>query len=203
MILDITPKLVQKNEILADKTVSFLKGRILVATPLVNDPYFEKSIIYVFEHNNKGTMGVLINNILSDITCTDLLIQLNIKDVVRNLPPIHFGGPVEPGRGFIVHTSDYITENTHQIVENVSITSTIDILQDIIAGKGPSRSIIALGYVGWEPGQLEEEILSNDWICIPATEELLFGENIQNKWLDSAKSIGVDLTRYSSIVGHA
>lgn len=182
---------------------TYVKGQLLVATPLIGESCFEKSVIYICSHDENGAMGVLINNVLDDISCGDLLEQLNIKDVVRFLPPIHFGGPVDTTRGFILHTNDYTTSNTHLIGENISLTATVDILQDIVAGKGPSKSLIALGYAGWEAGQLEEEIKGNNWICIPATEELIFSQNYHQKWGISAKSLGVDLSRYSTVVGHA
>jgi putative transcriptional regulator len=157
----------------------------------------------VCSHNAEGAMGVLVNNVMNDITCSDLLDQLNIKDAIRYLPPIHFGGPVDTTRGFILHTNDYRTDNTHPVNEAIFLTATIDILQDIVAGKGPSKSLIALGYTGWKAGQLEEEIKGNSWICIPATEDLIFGDNNTQKWLDSTKELGIDLIRYSTVVGHA
>lgn len=181
----------------------YLQGRLLIATPLIETPCFEKSVVYICSHSKEGAMGVLVNAVLNDITCSDLLDQLNIKDAVRYLPPIHFGGPVDTARGFILHTNDYITKNTHAINESISLTATIDVLQDIVAGKGPSKSLIALGYASWKPGQLEEEISGNNWICAPATEDVIFGEDNQAKWALSAKTLGVDLMRYLTVTGHA
>ena len=180
-----------------------LQGRLLIATPLVGTSCFEKSVVYICSHSKDGAMGVLVNTILNDISCSDLLDQLNIKDVVRYLPPIHFGGPVETARGFILHTNDYVTKNTHVITDQISLTATVDVLQDIVAGKGPSKSLIALGHAGWKAGQLEEEIKGNNWICAPASEDVIFGEDNQQKWAMSAKTLGVDLMRYSTVTGHA
>ncbi len=181
----------------------YLCGQLLIATPLVNETCFEKSLIYICSHSAEGAMGVLVNNVLNDITCSELLDQLNIKDAIRYLPPIHFGGPVDTSRGFILHTNDYATNNTLIINENIALTATIDILQDIVAGKGPSKSLIALGCAGWKAGQLEEEIKGNSWICTTATEELIFGNNNHQKWGNSTRALGVDFIRYSTVAGHA
>jgi putative transcriptional regulator len=181
----------------------YLKGQLLIATPLVQQTCFEKSVVYICSHTAEGAMGMLVNAVSNDITCSDLLEQLNIKDAIRYLPPIHFGGPVDTSRGFILHTNDYATDNTHPINGNISLTATIDILQDIVAGKGPSKSLIALGYAGWKAGQLEEEIKGNSWICAPATDELIFGNNNPQKWGNSTRAIGMDLMKYSTVIGHA
>lgn len=189
--------------IISKEKQGYLQGQILIATPLVHESYFEKSVIYVCSHSSEGAMGVLVNNVMNNITCSDLLDQLNIKDAIRYLPPIHFGGPVDTTRGFILHTNDYYTNNTLSVNGDISLTATVDILQDIVAGKGPSKSLIALGYARWNAGQLEEEITGNNWFCIPATEELIFGENHGQKWFNSTKALGVDLMKYVTVIGHA
>lgn len=194
-----------ENDIKNITSVSpYLEGQLLIATPLLAESCFEKSVIYICSHNEQGAMGMLINQAMDGLTCTDLLNQLDIRaPLLGRGTPIHFGGPVEPGKGFILHTGDYHSSGTHMVGRNIALTSTVNILKDIARGKGPTKSIIALGYAGWSAGQLEAEIASNSWIIAPASEELIFGQDNASKWMKSAESLGVNLHKYSPVVGHA
>ncbi len=183
---------------------NYLQGQLLVATPLIKDSCFEKAVIYICSHDENGAMGILINHVLGDLTCTDIFSQLDIENPKTDIsPPIHFGGPVESSKGFILHTADYSCQDTKNLQGNISITSTIDVLKDIASGKGPGKSIIALGCAGWSPGQLENEIRQNSWINVPANENLIFNMENRRKWSESAKTLGVDLMKYSTSVGNA
>lgn len=186
------------------QNTGYLQGQLLVATPLITGSCFEKSVVYICNHDENGAMGILINHVLGNLTCTDIFGQLNIEGTESALAsPIHFGGPVESSRGFILHTGDYENSDTRTLNDNICITSTVDVLRDIALGKGPDKSIIALGCAGWAPGQLENEIKLNSWINVPANENLIFGLDNKKKWSESAKMLGVDLMKYSVISGNA
>ncbi len=149
-------------------------------------------------------MGIVINQIINNVSVKDVLKQLGIKlGVLKGDIPVHFGGPLEPARGFVLHTDDYKKQETLLIRNGMALTSSIDILKDISDGSGPSRSILALGYSGWSAGQLEAEIEQNSWITAPSTDELIFEKGVREKWLIAAESIGVDLLKLSPSAGHA
>lgn len=183
---------------------NYLQGKLLISTPELRDSCFEKSVIYVCAHNETGAMGILINQPMDDLTCGEILQQLKVNSYqTSSKKQVYFGGPVESAKGFILHTNDYKGETTQQVGNNFSITSTIDILKDIADNKGPSKSIVALGYAGWSAGQLEDEIRRNSWIVAPVDEGLIFEEDTANKWKKAAMLAGVDMLKYSSISGNA
>src|SRR5690606_28433000 len=138
----------------------YLEGSLLVATPVLNGSAFEKAVIYLCVHNEIGSMGILVNHAINNLKCSDILSQVGIKssEINFNNAPVYFGGPIESAKGFILHTSDYYGINTQVLQDNISLTSTMDILQDMASGKGPHKRILALGCAGWEPGQLEQEL---------------------------------------------
>jgi putative transcriptional regulator len=182
----------------------YLTGQLLVAMPQMRDPRFARSVIYMCAHNADGAMGLVVNRRVGSITFDDLLQQLGLGPNRRNDDiRIHFGGPVEQGRGFVLHSSDYQQSGTMRVDEGVALTATLDILKEIAAGGGPRRSLLALGYSGWGPGQLDAEIQANGWLQVPADEELVFDENVDNKWERAIGKIGIDFSMLSGDAGHA
>jgi putative transcriptional regulator len=180
--------------------------------PAMGDPRFARSVIYLCAHSADGAMGIIINQRAPNISFTELLEQLNIvppEDRIR-LPTglhamaVHLGGPVETGRGFVLHSADYFkAESTLPIDESVCLTATIDILRDIAKGTGPDKALLALGYAGWAPGQLESEIQSNGWLNCPADPELIFDPAVDRKYLRALDKIGIDPVRLVNDSGHA
>ena len=141
------------------ETTGYLTGQLLVAMPQMRDPRFMRSVIYMCAHSIEGAMGLVVNKLVDNVSFPDLLDQLNIQTgPLENEIFVHFGGPVETGRGFVLHSSDYVQDATLVIDENVGLTATVDILKSIAEGNGPDRSLLALGYAGWGAGQLDEEI---------------------------------------------
>jgi putative transcriptional regulator len=188
---------------MTDKS-GYFEGQILVAMPQMSDQRFAKSVIYLCAHSADGAMGLVVNKLIDTITFPDLLQQLNIEttslnDAIR----VHFGGPVESGRGFVLHSDDYVQETTLMIRDGVALTATIDVLRAISEGKGPNRSLLALGYAGWAPGQLDYEIRANGWLNVSADESLIFGRRLDKKWSSAIAKLGIDLTSLSSTAGHA
>jgi putative transcriptional regulator len=188
----------------ADADAGYLTGQLLVAMPQMRDPRFARSVIYMCAHNADGAMGLVVNRRVGSITFDDLLQQLGIGPNRRNDEiRIHFGGPVEQGRGFVLHSADYQQSGTMRVDDGVALTATLDILKEMAAGGGPRRSLLALGYAGWGPGQLDAEIQANGWLQVPADEALVFDEDIDNKWERAIGKIGIDFSMLSGDAGHA
>ena len=195
----------------SDLDGSYLSGQLLIAMPGMQDPRFEKSVIYICAHNDEGAMGLLINRPIESLTFPELLEQLEITpptDASHALgaeKPIRvlFGGPVEQARGFVLHSPDYLQDASMAVDENIALTATTDILKAIADGKGPTRCLLALGYAGWGPGQLDVEIKSNGWLNVDADEKLIFGTDLDDKWEQAMAKIGVDPLMLSDDVGHA
>ena len=148
-------------------------------------------------------MGLIINKPVKGIDFKDLFGQLEIKDVAIDRLPVHFGGPVETTRGFVLHSSDYRSEEGTTVTEAISLTATLDILRDIAAGGGPARHLLALGYSGWAPGQLENEIKANGWLVVDADDQIVFGPDMQAKWAQALTKIGVNASFLSGQAGNA
>jgi len=186
------------------KALGSLAGQLLVAMPQMRDPRFARTIIYMVAHTEDGAMGLVLNRVLGSITFPDLLQQLSIgiTDTARNIH-VHFGGPVETGRGFVLHSPDYYQGATLRVDDHVSLTATVDILRDMATGIGPRHCMLALGYAGWGPGQLEEELQKNGWLHVGADDGLVFGSDLDGKWERAIAKIGIDFTKLSSQVGHA
>jgi putative transcriptional regulator len=182
-----------------------LTGQLLVAMPQMGDPRFARSVIYLCAHSDEaGAMGLVVNKLLGPVTLAELFAQLEIEaTAVDRAHPVHFGGPVEPGRGFVLHTGDYHEEATLPVTDNIAITATLDIMRAIGRGKGPRHSLFALGYAGWAPGQLDAEIQANGWLSVPADESIVFGADNDGKWQRALAKLGVDLSLLSSDAGHA
>jgi putative transcriptional regulator len=194
------------------KDAGYLDGQILVAMPTIRDERFNRSVIYLCAHSSEGAMGIIINQPAPHIRFSDLLVQLDVVpgegrielprhgEVVRVLK----GGPVETQRGFVLHSADYFIENsTLPIDGGICLTATLDILKAIANGSGPASAVLALGYAGWAPGQLESEIQANGWLNCTADKDLVFGSEADQKYELALKKIGIDPAMLSSQAGHA
>ena len=181
-----------------------LTGQLLIAMPGMQDPRFEKTVIFVCAHNADGAMGLIVNKPIESVTFPDLLEQLNLADHgTSNLIDVQLGGPVEGTRGFVLHSLDYIRDATIVVDEETALTATLDILREIAVGDGPRRCFLALGYAGWGAGQLDREIINNGWLNVESDEELVFGENLGNKWGRALEKMGIDPRMLSDSFGHA
>jgi putative transcriptional regulator len=185
--------------------VPHLDGKLLIAMPGMGDSRFDKSLIYMCAHSEDGAMGLIINKPAEDLQFSDLLEQLKITPAQSYRPiEVHFGGPVEHGRGFVLHSKDYIAEDsTLEVNDEFGMTATLDILEDISQGNGPDACLLALGYAGWGPGQLEDEIRANGWLTCDADTALIFSANNQDKWRDAIVSLGIDPRMLSATGGSA
>lgn len=193
-----------ENENMSVEDEGFLEGQLLLAMPAMADERFERTVIFVCSHSREGAMGLVINREMTGITFQQLLEQLNIEvDGPIHDIPIRAGGPVETGRGFVLHTSDFIQDSTLVVTEQIALTATVDILKAVARGDGPRRHIMALGYAGWGPGQLEQEIQSNGWLTCRADEEIVFDTRIDQKWPRAMAMLGIDVSMLSSLSGHA
>ena len=190
----------------------FLDGKLLIAMPGIGDPRFDRSVIFLCAHSADGAMGIVINKLAQNITFPDLLSRLDLLppesritlDERLSQMPVQFGGPVETGRGFVLHTTDYYSaDTTLPISERVGLTATLDVLRAIAKGEGPRRSLLALGYSGWGPGQLENEIQRNGWLHCEADEELIFTIANEQKYQAALEKIGIDPRMLSTDAGHA
>ncbi len=188
-----------------EHTGEYLEGKLLVAMPGMRDPRFSQSVVYICAHNEDGAMGLVINRLIDSITFPELLEQLGIARPAPTIADIqvHFGGPVESGRGFVLHSTDFENEATLHVDPGVSVTATVDILEQIALGEGPKRSILALGYAGWRSGQLESEILANGWLHVDADADLLFDTDCEDKWERAFGKLGFAPELLSGEAGHA
>src|SRR6516164_7599543 len=190
----------------------FLDGQMLIAMPSMGDERFARSVIYLCAHSADGAMGIVVNQPAAHISFSDLLVQLDVVPAAEliQLPPragvvkVLKGGPVDTQRGFVLHSADYFVENsTLPIDEGVCLTATLDILKAIARGAGPASAVLALGYAGWAPGQLENEIHQNGWLHCAADPELIFGTDTEGKYALALKKIGIEVGMLSSEAGHA
>src|SRR5499433_426371 len=190
----------------------YLDGQMLIAMPSMRDERFSRSVIYICAHSSEGAMGIIVNQLAANVNFPDLLVQLEVipaADLIQ-LPQragtvkVLKGGPVETGRGFVLHSADFFIENsTLPIDEGICLTATLDILKAIARGDGPASAVLALGYAGWAPGQLENEIQENGWLHCAADSELIFGTDNDGKYAKALKKLGIDLGMLSSEAGHA
>ncbi len=195
-----------------NESEKFLDGQLLIAMPTISDPRFHRSVIFMCAHSGDGAMGIIINQKADNIDFRELLEQLDILperqerghlDGGDNFN-VHVGGPVETGRGFVLHSSDYfVDESTLPISEVISLTATVDILRSIATGSGPENSLLALGYAGWGPGQLEAELLTNGWLNCPVDFDLIFKCDVDTKYEQALATLGVDPSHLVSHWGSA
>jgi putative transcriptional regulator len=191
---------------------SFLDGQLLIAMPGMRDQRFARSVIYMCAHSKDGAMGIIINQKADFITLPDLLVQAKIVEggaksslaAGVSEKPVHVGGPVDTSRGFVLHSGDYAAkESTLAVDDKISLTVTVDILKAISAGRGPKNSLVALGYAGWDGGQLEREIQANGWLSCPAEESIVFAPDLESKYDLALGMLGVRSTHLVSEAGHA
>jgi putative transcriptional regulator len=187
-----------------DPTGGYLGGQLLIAMPAMQDPRFARSVICLCAHSAEGAMGIVLNKPLEGLSFDQLLRQLNLEPV----PPqrrirLFAGGPVEGGRGFVLHTADWSSEQSLKVTGEVALTASVDILKAIATGGGPRQGILALGYAGWGPRQLEEEIQRNAWLSVTPDETLLFGDDHDHKWRAALAKLKIDPLLLSGAAGHA
>jgi len=182
-----------------------LNGKLLIAMPEMADPRFTHAVIFLCAHSEEGAMGLVVNKPTDDVRLSDLLDQLDItRDAEARDLPVHFGGPVEHGRGFVLHDYGYHSSiSTLDVTDEFAMTATLDILEDLAQGRGPGHALIALGYAGWGPGQLESEIAQNAWLICDADPELVFTIPDSTKWEAALKKLGVNALTLSGAAGRA
>ena len=182
----------------------FLTGQLLIAMPTMNDPRFANSVIYLCAHNLDGAMGLVLNRPVAKPSFVDLLQQLKVEP---NPPAREIrlcaGGPVENSRGFVLYTADWTGEGSLRVNEGLALTASLDVLKTIAEGRGPRECVLALGYAGWGPGQLDREIQENAWLSAPADEALLFDADHQTKWRRALAKLKIDPLLLSGVAGHA
>jgi putative transcriptional regulator len=191
---------------------SYLDGQMLIAMPGIGDPRFDRSVIVLCVHSPDGAMGLVVNRAAEQLSFAELLQRLDLLPETEQikLPPqvqamkVQIGGPVESGRGFVLHTSDYhAADSTLPIDQGIGLTATLDVLRAIAAGKGPARALLALGYAGWGPGQLEREIQHNGWLHCETDETLLFDTDLDAKYDFALRKLGIEPSQLTSYSGHA
>lgn len=195
-----------RNEGMDENSEGYLTGQLLIAMPSMRDPRFTRSVIYLCAHNDEGAMGLVINRLVGSVKFTDLLEELELEGTPvesSRFPSIHFGGPVETGRGFVLHSADYLSDDSMPLGENLALTATVDILRDIALGAGPERAMLALGYAGWGPGQLDGELQENAWLSVDCDTDLLFGQSMDDKWEQALAKLGISASLLSTEAGHA
>jgi putative transcriptional regulator len=209
--MKITRKVLQKQQGISGKGRGFLDGQMLIASPGMRDERFTRTVIYMCAHSSEGAMGIVVNQPAPHISFSELLVKLDVipeKDKIQ-LPSrvdvtVLRGGPVETERGFVLHSADFFIENsTLPIDEGICLTATLDILKAIARGTGPASAVLALGYAGWSPGQLENEMQQNGWLHCSADRELIFGMDVGAKYDLAMQKIGVRPGMLSSEIGHA
>jgi putative transcriptional regulator len=182
-----------------------LSGRFLIAMPGMGDPRFERTLIYMCSHGSDGAMGLVVNRRADGVTFDELMSQLQIELGPQSQGvDVRFGGPVEMGRGFVLHSPDFHAEDsTMRVDERVSLTATLDVLRAMAEGRGPEQALIALGYSGWGPSQLETELQRNGWLTCEADSEILFSDEDESKWSRALAKLGVSPSMLSATGGTA
>jgi len=181
-----------------------LTNQLLIAMPGMADPNFSTTVTLICEHSDDGALGVVINRPL-DLKLAGLFEQLDVTDpdLATAEKPVLMGGPVGVERGFVLHNPGFTYENSLAVSDDIHLTLSRDILDEIATGKGPQKSLVALGYAGWQPGQLEQEMLANSWLNVPASAEIVFDTPFDKRWTAAAQTLGIDISRISPDAGHA
>jgi putative transcriptional regulator len=196
----------------SEESMDTLKGQFLVAMPAMGDERFREAVIYVVGHSDEGAMGLIVNHSLDDMRFADILEELNLggHDEIIRLPDdvrdrrILRGGPVQRSRGFVLHSSDYFRQdNSYPVNDDVCLTATLDVLKAIAFKNTPADALFALGYCGWSPGQLENEIRSNGWLTVPFSRELLFDMPIEDRYKAALGRLGITRASLSGVAGNA
>ncbi len=181
-----------------------LTNQLLIAMPGMADPNFSTTVTLICEHNTDGALGIVINRPLQ-LNLAGLFEQLDVadNDPAAATCPVLLGGPIGPDKGFVLHDSEHTFKNSIAVSSDICLTFSRDILDAMAAGDGPNKSLVALGYAGWEPGQLENEILANSWINVPATTDIVFDLSFAERWSAAAQTLGIDISRIAPDAGHA
>ena len=181
-----------------------LTNQLLIAMPGMPDPNFNSTVTLICEHNNEGALGIVINRPL-ELKLGGLFAQLSLDeaDAIAANRPVLSGGPVARDRGFVLHNPGPEFENSMSVSESIQLTLSRDVVDALAAGNGPDKTLVALGYAGWEPGQLEAEMLANTWLNVPASPEIVFETPFAERWSHAADSLGIDISRISLDAGHA
>ena len=180
-----------------------LTGQVIVSMPSLQDERFHKTVIYMCAHSSEGSMGIIINKKIDYDFFSNLLEQLGIDKPINNKLFLRYGGPVESGRGFVLHSDDMVRKETLNIGKGVALTSTSEFFEDLVKGRGPKNSILALGYAGWQPGQVENEIIQNSWMSLTVETNFLFDDALSKKWNEAYKLLGINPINLSSDFGRA
>jgi putative transcriptional regulator len=194
-----------REQIPQDDGGNFLEGKLLIAMPGMSDPRFEKSVVFVCAHSGDGAMGLIVNKPITGLGFRELVERLELG-IVTSTPdfPVLYGGPVQTGRGFVLHSNDYEgKESTMPVAGDISLTATLDILKAMANGHGPEKAMFALGYAGWGPGQIENEIRGNGWIHCDADAGILFGPDMDAKWNRALGKLGINASSLSAHAGRA
>ena len=181
-----------------------LTNQLLIAMPGMEDPNFSTTVTLICEHNDEGALGIVINRPL-ELKLAGLFEQLAVTDPDPEAAdsPVVMGGPVGPERGFVLHNPGGTFENSLAVSSDIQLTLSRDVIDAMASGEGPSKSLVALGYAGWEPGQLEDEMLANSWLNVPATPDIVFDMPFNQRWMSAAKTLGIDISRMTPDAGHA
>lgn len=182
----------------------WLNGKLLIAMPSMPDPRFQRTVIFICSHTPTGAMGLILNRLYAELNFRGLLEQLNLT-LSANAPNmvVHFGGPVEPGRGFVLHSTDYRHDGTVMIDDQFGLTATVEILEAIANGEGPQQAILALGYAGWGAGQLDAEMQVNGWLVAEPSADIVFSPLTEKKWDQALATLGISPVMLSGDMGHA
>jgi putative transcriptional regulator len=181
-----------------------LTNQLLIAMPGMADPNFSTTVTLICEHNDDGALGIIINRPLN-LKLAGLFEQLNVEDPdpASTEDPVLMGGPVGPERGFVLHDPGASFENSLAVSDDIQLTLSRDVIDAMATGDGPRKSLVALGYAGWEAGQLESEMLANSWLNVPASPDIVFDMPFNDRWMSAARTLGIDISRISSDAGHA
>ncbi|HEY0180350.1 MAG TPA: YqgE/AlgH family protein [Dokdonella sp.] len=181
-----------------------LTNQLLIAMPTLRDPNFARGVTFLCQYGEDGAMGLLINR-LSEYRLGDVLAQMNMHSDIPEVvdAPVLIGGPMQPERGFVLHSPGGEWESSFRISERLSVTTSRDILVAIAAGNGPRHAVVALGYASWSPGQLEQELCDNHWLTAPVSEQILFETPLEQRWEAAAGLVGVNLLQLANYAGHA
>ena len=181
-----------------------MANQLLIAMPGMADPNFSTTVTLICEHNDEGALGIVINRPL-ELTLAGLFEQLDLKNPDAELAeqPVLMGGPVGPERGFVLHGPVDRYENTLPVSDDIHLTLSRDVIDDMASGKGPEQTLVALGYAGWEAGQLEHEMLANSWLTVPASTDIVFDMPYEQRWMSAAQTLGIDISQISPDAGHA
>lgn len=205
-----------------DHQAGYLDGQLLIAMPTMGDPRFAKSVVYLCAHSADGAVGLVVNKSIDSLTFAELLDQLDIEHGAKHgagtgtgtdadddpapagaPPSVQFGGPVETQRGFVLHSAEFVDDGTLVVDDKIALTATIDILREIARGTGPRQTLLALGYTGWGPGQLEAEIQDNAWLSAPADADIVFSGALDTKWERALATLGIEQSMLSGTAGRA